>query len=467
MTETPVHMTAAVRRMPPTAAPPRHRTRRPGWRLLDTDVVAATTAFTLCIGAIWVVHGGVGELGDGQVLMWTSLTDLTGLAASALGLVGFVLIARPRFFERTYGLDRTFVWHRQIGAAMSVLVGVHVAVAVAAAVPDRGTLGAIRDLTGSLPYMALATIGAGLIGVVTVTSLRSIRRQLAYETWYFVHLLAYAGFALAFGHEIALGSDLSTDTVARWFWVLMHLGVLAALLWGRWLRSILATRRPLHVSALDRPSPGTVAITLAGPAVKNLQAVAGQFFLLRPLHPDLWWQTHPFSLSAPPSDGKLRFTVKDRGDASAMVATLRRGAPVAVEGPYGVCTPDIFGGRRALFIAGGIGIAPVRAVLETLGPDSAPIVLYRAHHDADLVYLKDLEDLAGTRGGRVLTLVGPSARFAARDPFGASSLRRVVPDLEERVAVVAGPERLLHAARAGLRAAGMPSDRIHFERPWW
>jgi predicted ferric reductase len=460
-------MTAAIRRMPPAGEAARHRKRRPGWKLLDTDVVAAVAAFALCIGAIWVVHGGIRELGDGPLLMWTSLTDLSGLAASALGLVGFVLVARPRFFERTYGLDRTFVWHRQVGAAMTVLVVVHVAVAVAAAVPERGMFGAIGDLTGRLPYMALATIGAGLVGVVTLTSLRAIRRRLAYETWYFVHLLAYAGFALAFGHEIALGTDLSTDKIARWFWVVLHVGVLAALLWGRWLRSILAARRPLHVSALERPIPGMVAITLSGPGVKRLQAVAGQFFLLRPLHPDLWWQTHPFSLSAPPADGKLRFTVKDRGDGSAALATLRRGAPVAIEGPFGVCTPDVFDGRRAVFIAGGIGVAPVLALLETLGPDSEPIVLYRAHHEQDLVYLNELKELARTRGGRVLTLVGPSARLAAHDPFGATALRAAITDLDERVAVVAGPERLLHAARAGLRAAGLPSDRIHFERPWW
>jgi predicted ferric reductase len=464
---TPAQMTDALRGTPPTDDAPRHRRRRPGWKLLDTDVVAALTAFTLCIGAIWARHGGVRELRAGHVLMWTSLTDLTGLAASALGLVGFVLVARPRFFERTYGLDRTFVWHRQIGAAMTVLVGVHVAVAMAATVPERGVISATRDLTGRLPYMALATVGTGLIAVVTITSLRAVRRRFAYETWYFLHLLAYAGFALAFGHEIALGSDLSTDAVARWFWVLIHVAVLAALLWGRWLRSILAARRPLHVSALERPLPGMVAITLSGPAVNDLEAVAGQFFLLRPLHRDLWWQTHPFSLSAAPTDGKLRFTVKDRGDASGSLATLRRGAPVALEGPFGVCTPDVFEGRRALFVAGGIGIAPVRAVLETLGPDAAPVVLYRAHHEQDLVHLKELEDLAVARGGQVLTLVGPSARFAAHDPFGAATLRRAVPDLDERVAVVCGPERLLHAARAGLRAAGVPSERIHFERPWW
>jgi ferredoxin-NADP reductase len=53
------------------------------------------------------------------------------------------------------------------------------------------------------------------------------------------------------------------------------------------------------------------------------------------------------------------------------------------------------------------------------------------------------------------------------DPFSARVLGSVVPDLHERVAVLCGPERLLHAARKGLRDAGVPAARIHYERPWW
>ena len=42
-----------------------------------------------------------------------------------------------------------------------------------------------------------------------------------------------------------------------------------------------------------------------------------------------------------------------------------------------------------------------------------------------------------------------------------------MPDVAERVAVLCGPERLLAAARSGLRAVGVPDDRIHYERVWW
>lgn len=455
-------MTAALRRPDEVPAPPRLR-----WRLVDTDVAAATAALTVCVVGMWLRHGGLRELTAGWTLCWTSLTDLSGLAASALALVALVLVARPRFFERTYGLDRTFVWHRQIGGAMAVALAVHVGAGVAATIPGRGWSGAAADLSGGLPYMALATVGALLVGIVTVTSLRSLRRRLAYETWYFVHLLAYAGMAIAFSHEIVLGSDLATDTVARWFWILLHVVVLAALVLGRWRRSFVAAWRPLRIARVERTARGMATITLTGSPIAGLGASAGQFFLLRPLHPDLWWQAHPFSLSAAPTAHELRFTIKDRGDASGLLARLRPGERVAVEGPYGVNTPDALAGDRLLFVAGGIGIAPVRALVEALPAQAAPVVLYRARHRDELVHLDELEALVAARGGRVLTLVGPSARLAARDPFQAAALLRAVPDLRERTAVLCGPERLLHAARHGLHAAGVPYERIHFERPWW
>jgi predicted ferric reductase len=326
---------------------------------------------------------------------------------------------------------------------------------------------AIIDLTGREPYMATATVGALLIGTVTVSSLRSVRRRLSYETWYFVHLLAYAALALSFSHQIVLGGDFADDTLARWTWIALHLGVLVLVLWGRVARTVWAALRPMQVVARRRVGPATTELTLAGPALRSMRADAGQFFLLRPAQRDLWWQAHPFSLSSAPATDGLRFTVKDRGDASRAITELPVGTRVVVEGPYGACTPNVIGDRKVLFVVGGVGIAPVKAMLERLGPSSAPIVLYRAHSERDLVHLDDLRELAGERGGAVYTLAGPTATLAVRDPYAASVLTGLVPDLAHRTAVLCGPERLLHAARAGLRGAGMAPEHIHFERPWW
>ena len=56
--------------------------------------------------------------------------------------------------------------------------------------------------------MITATIGTALLIAVVATSVVIVRRRLRYEWWYAVHLLAYAGIALAWFHQIPTGNEL-------------------------------------------------------------------------------------------------------------------------------------------------------------------------------------------------------------------------------------------------------------------
>ena len=450
--------TATSRRL----LPPARRSR-----VLDSDIVWGIGAYVALVVGIWSMHGGLTRFTEGTTGIATAITQLTGLGASAAGLVGLLFTARPAVLERRYGLDRLFNWHRVLGEAMAILVGVHVAAALVEWQVDGDWGAAIAELTGREPYMAGATIGALLIGVVTVTSLRSMRNRLSYETWYFLHLTAYLGFALSFGHQIVTGADLADDAIARWIWVGLHGVVAVALVWGRWGRVVRSVVRPLRVHSIEQVAPGIVTLRLTGRRLHSMRGSAGQFCFLRALTADGWWRSNPFSLSEAPGEDGLRFTIKDRGDASQLLASLPIGTKVAVDGPYGVCTPEIADGRKVLFVVGGVGIAPARAMLEVLPASAEPVVLYRAHSAAELVHHDELVELAARRNGRVLTLVGPSASLAVRDPFSAHTLRQAVPDVAERVAVLCGPDRLLSAARTGLRHAGVDSGDMHFEHAWW
>jgi predicted ferric reductase len=471
MTDMNVRLPAA----PPPAATARtspgragaRLSRAPRPRLLDSDLAWVIGAYAAVIMGIWSFHGGLRQFTEGATGIATALTQLTGLAATAVGLAGLALVGRPTMIERRYGLDRMLVWHRILGEAMAVLIAVHVVVAVFEWQVDGQYANAIADLTGHEPYMAGATVGALLVGIVTISSLRAIRRHLAYETWWFVHLTAYLALALAFGHQIVTGADFADDAVARWTWIGFHVAVAAGIVWGRWGRVLTSVLFPLRVRHIERISPDVCTVHLSGRRLRRLRGSSGQFAFLRPLTGDGWWRCNPFSLSAAPRTDELRFTIKDRGDASQLITSLPVGTKVAVDGPYGATTPEVLHGRRVLFVVGGVGIAPARALLEDLAPAARPIVLYRAHHERDLLHLDELRQLARERGGEVLTLVGPSATLAVKDPFSAATLRRSVPDVAERVAVLCGPDRLVSAARSGLRAAGVAADDIHFEHAWW
>jgi predicted ferric reductase len=455
---------AQARRGGPSAQPLQ---RRHYTRFTDNHLLSFFAASFGIILTVWLRHGGFGELAKGAVPASTSVTQLTGIAASFAGLAGLALAGRPIALEHRYGLDRVFIWHRILGEAMAVLIGVHIVAGVFAWGLDIGFASSIVDLTGREPYMALAFVGSLIIGAVTITSLRSIRRQMSYETWYFVHLVAYAGFAISFSHEIVLGALFANDTLARWLWVALHVGVGVALISGRWGRLIRASLHPLHIAETRRLNNNTVELRLAGGGLNKMVGDAGQFVIVRPLAKGLWWQAHPFSLSAAPTTHGLKISVKSLGDGSASIGALPRGTRVVVEGPFGACTPRAMEDRKVLFIVGGIGVAPVKAMLERLDRRNQPIVLYRAHRHDDLVYANELRGMARELGGELMTLVGPTATLAVRDPFSGKVLRKAIPDLTERVTVLCGPERLLWAGRAGLREAGVAAEDIHFEQPWW
>ncbi|MFM2069813.1 MAG: hypothetical protein RLZZ623_76 [Actinomycetota bacterium] len=457
ITPRPTISGSATRRLSPAGGP----------RVLDSDIAWALGAYVAVVIGVWAMHDGFAEFSKGGTGIALGITQLTGLAASAVGLVGLLFTARPTILERRFGLDQLFNWHRVLGEIMAILIGVHVAAAVFAWQFDGQWGASVADLTGRQSYMAGATVGALLVGIVTVTSLRSIRNKLAYETWYFLHLTAYLGLALSFGHQIAVGTDFSNDAIARWVWILLHVTVAGALVWGRWGRTVRSVIHPLRVISIDRVSPDVAAVRLGGRRLHTMEASPGQFFFLRPLTLHGWWRNNPFSLSAGPTTRELRFSVKDRGDSSNLISSLPRGTKVAVDGPYGVCTPEITVGRKVLFVVGGVGIAPARAMLEDLPASAEPIVMYRAHSNHDLIHFDELTALATARGGRVLTLVGPSATLAVRDPFSPASLRRAVPDVADRVAVLCGPDRLIQAARTGLRKAGVSTSDMHYEHSWW
>jgi len=110
------------------------------------------------------------------------------------------------------------------------------------------------------------------------------------------------------------------------------------------------------------------------------------------------------------------------GDGSAGLRRIRPGTRVFAEGPYGAFTGMHRRAPNALLIAGGVGITPIRALLEELA--GHVVVLYRVNTDADAVLLRELAALAHRRGAVVHLLSGPPNAAGA---YGRCSARTTSP----------------------------------------
>ena len=72
----------------------------------------------------------------------------------------------------------------------------------------------------------------------------------------------------------------------------------------------------------------------------------------------------PASLPPSPTEGELFFTVRQVGSCSAALHRLRPGDRFGVRGPYGHGFPmDEYRGRNLVFVAGGIGLIPLRSCI--------------------------------------------------------------------------------------------------------
>jgi predicted ferric reductase len=448
---------------PRAAATP---SRRAVQRALGLAVVwAIVLANAGVIVWLWVHGGNLTDKSTGDVL--TSIARITGLLSAYLALIQVILLARLPALERLVGFDRLSVWHRWNGHATIDLLIAHVFFSVwGYATLDRISIGKeISTMLGGgiYPGMITATIGTAFLIAVVATSVVIVRRRLRYEWWYGVHLLAYAGIALGWFHQIPTGNELVLNTVAADYWRALYAATLAILVVFRLVLPLAqAARHRLRVAAVVEEGPGVVSLWITGRRLDRLGARPGQFFLWRFLTPGRWTTAHPFSLSAAPDGERFRITVKALGDHTARVREIPVGTHVLAEGPFGVFTEATRRREKALLVAGGIGITPVRALMEEAHGDV--VVVYRALSDEDLVFRAELDELADARGIELHYVVGDHAAPGGERLLSPEHLRELVPDLADRDVYVCGPPAMAGLASRNVRAAGVPRRHVHTER---
>jgi predicted ferric reductase len=434
--------------------------------ILTTDLLAIAGFVTVVSLGFWVVNGGLAALLGGGVETLSGLGQVSGLIAALAALGGLILTSRPVWLERRYGQDNLIAAHRWFGIVTGLALLVHViADTWAWGAATGGTIiTGIVDLWANQEWMVAAIVGTVLIFVLGLTSWRRLRQRLPYETWYFIHLTGYLAVLLGFGHQLTLGTDFSTDTLAFWWWIAVFVATAMLILWSRVGDMLRAWTRPFFVTAVSREASGIGSLHISGSGLHRLRVAGGQYFNVRPLARGLWWQAHPYSVSAAPTTAGMRFSIKELGEDSADILRVKPGTRVVLEGPYGVFTVDKAGGAPVVLVAGGAGISPIRALLEDCGPHQRPIVIVRVRDADDLAHRAELERMVAARDGELHVLTGPRQWFSRVDPFAPETLRAWIPDLRGRQVFVCGPASLEHAVMTGMRKAGVPSDHIHHER---
>ncbi len=454
----------------PASRQERFRRRMRGADMLTALAVTSASAAV----ALYLAYGGAGDFTTvGGVV--TSLGIVAGLIGTDLILIMLVLAARIPLIDRIFGHDRAMATHRSLGKPSIYLILAH-AFLLIVGYGISSHIDPIAETVSmwNLPDMPLAFVGTGLMLAVVVTSLVAVRRKFKYEFWYYIHLLSYAAVLTALPHQLSVGGMLAVGTGQRIYWIALYVLTLGAIVAFRIIEPIVkSVQHDIRVTAVESLGGGVASIYMSGRNLSKLGSSGGQYFIWRFWTGKTWWHSHPISLSAAPTDTTARITVRALGNGTTRLGRIPLGTRVSIEGPYGLFTDAGRTSPKLAIIAAGIGITPVRALLEDsrLAPGETTILL-RGSHEGENFLWNEMEQLAHDRGAHFYSSVGPRARRAhswlsARDVDRNVSLRSVFPDLKHSDLYICGPQAWTDAVLADARASGLPAHQIHTERFDW
>ena len=466
--------------------PPRLADRRARARFGWADVIGPIAIGTLVFATfLWVKDEGLASLTTVDSALG-SLGSLTGLLASDLMLIQVVMLARIPWVERAWGHDLLARRHKWAGYASFWLMIVHLLMFTTQRLTRAGgwNSATIYELFVQEPWLLAATVGTGLLIMVVVTSIRAARRRLRYESWHLLHLYAYLGMGLALPHQIIDGEDFHQTFNRAYWWSIYAVAAAALLVYRVGLPIWRSVYHAVRVVEVTRENDETVSVTVQGRQLDRMRTRSGQFFIWRFLDGPGWSRGNPYTISAAPGTDRLRVTVQAAGDGSERTGRLRPGTRVFLEGPYGSMTAERRSHPRVLLMAAGVGITPIRALLEDMpyAPGEATLV-YRYSHAGDAVLTREIDAIAARRGVDVRYLPGPRRAEGSWLPRGADGadstngangarddadgLTRIVPDVPDRDIFVCGPPAWIKAVSRAARAAGADREQIHTEDFAW
>jgi len=454
---------------------PRVAVAPPRARFTWADVFGPLAIATVVVAVFfWLFQEGLASLTTVDTGLG-SLASLTGLLASDLMLLQVVMLARIPRVELAWGHDLLARRHKLMAYWSFWLMMAHILLFTAQRLGRVGgwDSAAMYELYIHESWLLAATVGTIMLIGVVITSIRAARRRLRYESWHLLHLYSYLGLALALPHQIVDGADFHWTFAIVYWWTLYAVG-LALIIWCRIGIPLWRSKKhQIRVAGVTHEAPGVVSVYMQGRDLSKLRTRSGQFFIWRFKDGPGWTRGTPYTISAAPDDTHLRVTIREAGPKTERAKRLTPGTKVYIEGPYGTMTAQRRTHPRVLMMAAGVGITPIRALLEdTRYAPGEAVLLYRYtdHHDA--VLAGEIDELARIRGVEVRHLVGPRRHDGSWIPTATSlsdadALKQLVPDVADCDIFICGPTPWMKSVERAATAAGASRKQIHTEDFAW
>ena len=174
----------------------------------------------------------------------------------------------------------------------------------------------------------------------------------------------------------------------------------------------------------------------------------------------------PISISSTPTrPGSFELSVRKAGALTTAMHALKPDHLLGLRGPYGKPFPlESFKGRDLLFVAGGIGLAPLRSAinfcLDNKEECGTITLLYGSRSPQDVAFQADIKSWQdeGVKCLLIVDTTGPG--WQGNIGIVTTLLGQISPDLPRTSAFVCGPSLMIRFVLAQLSRMGLKDDDI-------
>ena len=408
----------------------------------------------------------IGPLPPGSGFWWDFSMAL-GFTAMAMMGVQFLLTARFRRATAPFGIDIIYFFHRYLALLAIALIFIHYLII---RINHPEALGSFNPVQAPW-YMTTGRIAMLLFAIMIISSLWRKNLHLHYDEWRMLHIgLAVTGFLLAVAHIEGVGYYINAPT-KHGLWTGYILFWLALVVYVRIIKPQRIRNRPYRVVEVKQDCCHSWTLSLEPQGHGGMRFMPGQFAWLTLGRSPYSIKEHPFSIaSSAARQDRLEFTIKELGDFTRTIKYTRVGEIAYLDGPYGIFSVDRYPDAPGfIFIAGGIGIAPIISMLRTLADrhEQRPLLLIYANNcQDDMICSMELDTLTERLN---LTLVHvlkiPPANWQGESGLITPALlqKYLSAEVHTHEYFLCGPKPMSDAVQKELHDLKIPLRKIHFE----
>ncbi len=389
-----------------------------------------------------------------------NVSVLLGFLGLALAGLQLIPIAKLNWLADALDMDKVYSTHHLISILAIVLVLLHPIILLITSKVFRAGF-------------ALNSGWIGLAGLILIGLTSGLRKRLnlGYVPWLGLHNLLTA-IILVFGlwHMFRVNYYMEIPLV-RWVWIVEIIAMALIILYIRVIHPFMVGRKPFKVESVEAEPNGVYSLNLLPDGHAGVPFKAGQIAWISTGKSPWVLSRNPFSYAG--SDvapgGRVSFAIKELGDFTSTIKNLKPGDRVYVDGPYGyfhLHMEDMMEGF--VLLAGGIGVAPVMSIMNTLADtnDKRPVyVFYGDYNEDTTLYQDEFAAAAEKINLKYFTVLEKPLHEGYPYPGYITSdlMTSVLPEnYKDLFYFVCGPAPMLRAMERNFVKLGIASNHVHF-----